>query len=997
MIKLWREIKSSEMRIGMMQELRTLGVGFNDVEEFNFGLMYHFKSQKMKDEPEPDNKVVRAAMEVKMNDERSYYKELCSERNTMRRKLTKTYENNSKPYRRIMKFLRSESAKEGEMHESKYKEKIQHLKNKYRESMDDKVNKIPTGMEAFASLSIFNQEKFDKIKKETYKVTTLGDIEIDDDEECVMRLPPKFGILERLTREDFAFQQELCYTKIRMKIGQEIREEMQGELSQDQLASKEKSEEQDAKSRMIYDPENLTYNDHNRRVTDMDECSRVTLPKPLPIQEEAKIEIRREMHSKIFNDYVKEFCNERGEQKSNLREEEQKGIKKLQKRVQEGKGVVMKTDKSGKMCICTREKYLELGMQHVAGDRVINREELRDIERHLNGHGMAWSKIWGTGKAHNHEDRVMSSRNSCSENTSDLLVAFKDHKKEEKGRPIATGNSGNTRALSNAVSDYVEAVATSEKNKIEVISSEDMLHSYKNHDKKVKELKEDIQRRKHEKMRCTTCCPGEIRCLRCSRQDSHPARPETTIHPEVSPTPGSRQDTNIHPGSCDQCIIKVLEKLKETCTECGPGISDEEQQICHIAVDVVALFPSITSERTGRIVRERSMKSDMKIVEFDWMEGARYIAISPHLTGPLGKLKRLIPVKRKVGGVKPGITSKDVNKKKSSIEVQWYFPTKIASKEQIREIASRCAEIAVRTLFEKFTYNFGGKTYLQSKGGPIGARITMACARLVMQDWGEKFTDILLHADLKLTLFKSYVDDGRLAGTVLKLGMRYCNIKKSFKYAASDEMIDKILEEGGETIDARMARVCLPAMEDINPDLKFTPEVASDFPDGWVPTLDFKTKMLEDGTITHTYFQKSIKTPYVLVQRSAMSQKQKYNILANEMIRRLSNGDKEGTSQDEKNRVVEELTKEMKSSGWERNETREVIVSGILGWERKHERRKNEKTDFYRSAASTLSKRCRKKLTEKTSWYKGKDDEEESETEKQPSFTSFSQKTTTTK
>ena len=34
--------------------------------------------------------------------------------------------------------------------------------------------------------------------------------------------------------------------------------------------------------------------------------------------------------------------------------------------------------------------------------------------------------------------------------------------------------------------------------------------------------------------------------------------------------------------------------------------------------------------------------------------------------------------------------------------------------------------------------------------------------------------------------------------------------------------------------------------------------------------------------------------------------------------------------------MVEELTKEIKSSGWERNETREVIVSGILGWERKH-------------------------------------------------------------
>ena len=44
---------------------------------------------------------------------------------------------------------------------------------------------------------------------------------------------------------------------------------------------------------------------------------------------------------------------------------------------------------------------------------------------------------------------------------------------------------------------------------------------------------------------------------------------------------------------------------------------------------------------------------------------------------------------------------------------------------------------------------------------------------------------------------------------------------------------------------------------------------------------------------------------------------QKYNILTSEMIRRLCNVDKEGTNQEEKIRVVEELTKEMKSSGCE--------------------------------------------------------------------------------
>ena len=69
-------------------------------------------------------------------------------------------------------------------------------------------------------------------------------------------------------------------------------------------------------------------------------------------------------------------------------------------------------------------------------------------------------------------------------------------------------------------------------------------------------------------------------------------------------------------------------------------------------------------------------------------------------------------------------------------------------------------------------YNFGGKTRLQSEGGPIGARLTMACSRVVMQDWGEGYMRILREAGLQVTLFKIYVDDGRQVSTVLRMGSR---------------------------------------------------------------------------------------------------------------------------------------------------------------------------------------------------------------------------------
>ena len=58
-------------------------------------------------------------------------------------------------------------------------------------------------------------------------------------------------------------------------------------------------------------------------------------------------------------------------------------------------------------------------------------------------------------------------------------------------------------------------------------------------------------------------------------------------------------------------------------------------------------------------------------------------------------------------------------------------------------------EIGVRILWEKFSYRFGQKIYHHQSGGPIGARITMACSRLLMQQWGESYTNITL--DLGLT------------------------------------------------------------------------------------------------------------------------------------------------------------------------------------------------------------------------------------------------------
>ena len=85
-----------------------------------------------------------------------------------------------------------------------------------------------------------------------------------------------------------------------------------------------------------------------------------------------------------FYKYRKIFCNERGEQESNLSKSEQRGLVKLRKRIKDGGILAIKTDKSGNLTIIDKEKYLEMGLKNSEGDIEITRRDLRRIEGRIN-------------------------------------------------------------------------------------------------------------------------------------------------------------------------------------------------------------------------------------------------------------------------------------------------------------------------------------------------------------------------------------------------------------------------------------------------------------------------------------------------------------------------------------------------------------------------------------------------------------------------------------
>ena len=70
---------------------------------------------------------------------------------------------------------------------------------------------------------------------------------------------------------------------------------------------------------------------------------------------------------------------------------------------------------------------------------------------------------------------------------------------------------------------------------------------------------------------------------------------------------------------------------------------------------------------------------------------------------------------------------------------QWAFPDIVLEEWERREIIAEVVKIATKAMFNHHYYEFGGKTFHQAQGGPIGLRGTCAIARLVLQIFDSKW------------------------------------------------------------------------------------------------------------------------------------------------------------------------------------------------------------------------------------------------------------------
>ena len=127
-------------------------------------------------------------------------------------------------------------------------------------------------------------------------------------------------------------------------------------------------------------------------------------------------------------------------------------------------------------------------------------------------------------------------------------------------------------------------------------------------------------------------------------------------------------------------------------------------------------------------------------------------------------------------------------------------------------------------------------------------------------------------------------------------------------------------------------------MNSINADLEFTTESEREFSNHRLPTLSFEM-WSNENRISHSYFEKKMRSQVLTMKRSSMPEQSKFSILVNEMNRRFEVMS-EDIKLEEKIEVIDKFTQQLVNSGYEYRQVREIVASSLRGIRTKELRRK---------------------------------------------------------
>lgn len=307
--------------------------------------------------------------------------------------------------------------------------------------------------------------------------------------------------------------------------------------------------------------------------------------------------------------------------------------------------------------------------------------------------------------------------------------------------------------------------------------------------------------------------------------------------------------------------------------------------------------------------------------------------------------------------------NEEKKKKKTNV---WKKPERKPTEIEEKKMFGKALELMLTTCMDNHLYQFNNEVRIQSKGGPIGLRLTGEIADCMMIDWDKTLLAELEKIGVAPGVYTRFKDDIQIVNEALEKG----SIITGGKLEIDDDKkeMDKNKSDAKVTIE-----VIQNIANDINPMIQLTVETPCNFEDNKLPVLDVKVDINEEENyrIDFEFFEKPTRNPKVILMDSALSFSQKRTILTQECLRRLRNTKVELGPEIQKKHLDLFMLK-LKNSNYSEKFRTEVLDSALKAFKKMQEDDINGTKPMYRNRNWNAEERKSKKKEKKLNWWNSK-------------------------
>ena len=190
----------------------------------------------------------------------------------------------------------------------------------------------------------------------------------------------------------------------------------------------------------------------------------------------------------------------------------------------------------------------------------------------------------------------------------------------------------------------------------------------------------------------------------------------------------------------------------EDVDEGGRGPSGGEELVG--SCDVKALYPSLRKKECAEVVGKLVKESKMEVrgVNYEYV-GMAISMMAKKIDIYRWGLQGLCPERTGRRGTRPGLA--DMRNARG----KWGKVRKPVGKVEKLKMLAKFVELSVVEVFEAHVYEYGGRIFVQSDGGPIGLSLSGAIGRTTMAVWDGEVGRLCKENGIVMRFRRRYVDD----------------------------------------------------------------------------------------------------------------------------------------------------------------------------------------------------------------------------------------------